>query len=126
MNTPIVLADLYGGLLVIVGLTAFKKNYLKSLFEELAKSEGLLWMAGLFTFALGVVSLALYSTWSSNWEVLITIAGWLALLKGIFLTLFGKTAIKFYRKMIKGSMPAIIGVIAVILGVVFLYYGLMG
>ena len=37
---------------------------------------------------MGTVMLALYNTWSKSWRVLVTIIGWLALIKGAVLMLF--------------------------------------
>lgn len=48
-------------------------------------AHGFLW--GLPTLAAGLIMLTLHDTWSTDWTVLITLIGWLAALKGVFLML---------------------------------------
>jgi uncharacterized protein YjeT (DUF2065 family) len=126
MNIPMVLAEFYGGLLIIVGLTALNKKYIKSIFAEIGSSSALLWITGLITFILGMMTLALYSAWTSDWRVTITIIGWLTLIKGIFMTLFPKASMTLYRKATSNHLVVFAGAVAVVLGVILLYVGVTG
>jgi hypothetical protein len=125
MNIATILAEFYGGLLILVGLTALNKKYITTIFREIAASKALLWITGLITFLLGMVTLALYSSWTSDWRVVITIIGWAALIKGIFMTLFPNASMKFYRKAMSSNALVSSAVIAIAFGIALLYIGIM-
>jgi hypothetical protein len=123
MNTPIVLAEMYGGILILVGLTALNKKYLAAVFQDIAGSTGLMWITGFVTFLIGIVSLALYSAWSSDWHVVVTVAGWATLIKGAVLTLSPQTSTALYRKTSSHTIW-VGGIVGIILGAILLYLAL--
>ena len=71
---------------------------------------------GLFTLALGAVVLILNNVWSSGLQLLITIIGWLILIKGLFITILPSTAASFYKKFNKGWVLTLAGIVGLILG----------
>ena len=91
--------------------------------DELARSKALTWLAGLLTFVIGVASVSFYHAWSSDWRVVVTIFGWLTVLKGAFITLFPTASIAFYRKALTSTVMTVSGVVAVLIGIVLLYLG---
>ena len=82
------LAILAGSAFFVVGLSLFINPYVSTVMSDLVNNQGLLWVTGLITFVMGTVMLALYNTWSKSWRVLVTIIGWLAVIKGAVLMLF--------------------------------------
>ncbi len=125
MNTPIILAEVYAGILIIIGLSVLNKKYMAVVFTEIAKSKALIWITGFVTVLIGIVSLAFYNTWSSNWYVIVTIAGWTALLKGIFMTLFPKTLVSLYRNAAHNNILFLGGIISIICGCLLFYCALV-
>jgi uncharacterized membrane protein len=125
MSAPNILAEIFGGMLVLVGLTAFNKSYLTAAMGELAKSKALTWLAGLLTFVIGVASVSFYHAWSSDWRVVVTVVGWLTVLKGVFITLFPTTSIGFYRRALTSTVMTVSGIVAVLIGIVLLYLGMV-
>lgn len=123
MSAPNVLADIFGGLLILVGLSAFNRSYITAGIGEMARSKALTFLTGLFTFVIGVASVSFYHAWSSDWRVVITIISWLTVLKGVFITLFPTTSMAFYSKIITSALLTVVGVIAVLLGLILLYLG---
>ena len=124
MSTVTSLAEVLGAVFVLVGLSMFNKKSFMSAMTDLANSKGLSWTVGLVTFVAGVITVSLYNVWSSNWEVVITIVGWLMIIKGLFITLFPNISLPFYRKFASNSALTICAVIAVIVGVILFYLGL--
>jgi hypothetical protein len=55
---------------------------------DFANSQGLLWVAGLITFVMGMAIVALCNVWSADRRVLVTLLGWLTVVKGAVTTLF--------------------------------------
>ena len=84
MDTTLFLAQFWGWLMVILGLLFFfrKPSVLASLFR-LAEDKVFVATSGYLSLILGLVTLILHNVWVKDWEVLITIFGWAALLKGM-------------------------------------------
>jgi uncharacterized protein YjeT (DUF2065 family) len=125
MNVATVLAEVIGAVFVLVGLSTLNKKNFRSVMDDLSKSRGLTWTVGIVTFLAGAVTVSLYNVWSSNWEVLVTIVGWLLIIKGLFITLFPNTSIPFYRKFTSNGALMASGIIAIVIGLVLFYLGFM-
>ena len=91
--------------------------------NDLVNNQGLLWVTGLVTFVMGTVMLALYNTWSKSWRVLVTIIGWLAVIKGAVLMLFPQV-MKLYVNFLSNTTLTLSGIYAIVLGGVFLFLGI--
>lgn len=123
MNTANVLAEVIGAVFVLVGLSVLNKKSFAELMNDLKHSKGLTWTVGVITFLAGAVSVALYSAWTADWHVVITIVGWLMLIKGAFITLFPNTSISLYGKFISKSLLVTSAVIAIVIGIVLFCFG---
>ena len=91
--------------------------------NDLVNNQGLLWVTGLVTFVMGTVMLALYNTWSKSWRVLVTIIGWLALIKGAVLMLFPQV-MTLYVNFLSNTTLTLSGIYAIVLGGLFLFLGI--
>ena len=117
------LAEVWGISIVVVALALLiKENHLKRLFSAIETEENL-FMWGLISFVLGVAMVLAYNVWAQGWQVIITILGWLALLKGLAL-LFMPEMIKNWAKKIESKqwLPIAL-VILIIIGLVITYLG---
>ncbi len=127
MDTIIVLARISGIMCLLIGLSVMNKKYMAAIVGELENSKAMFWFAGFIAALLGAITLAFYSTWSFHWPVLITILGWLALLKGIVIMLFPTSLWhSFYRKFKAGGIIMFSGIIALLFGIILLYKGFIG
>ena len=116
MDTAVVLGQVLGAVFVLVGISVLNKRTATSLIAGLDNSPALLWIAGVITFLAGAVSLSIYAVWSSDLRVLITIIGWLLVIKGALITLFPVSMMSFYRKFENSPMMFFAGIVAIILG----------
>ncbi len=66
----------------------FSADYYRKMADDLFSNAGLTYLAGFITVIIGLLIVIYHNRWAKNWTVLITILGWLALLKGIFLIAF--------------------------------------
>lgn len=121
MDASLVLAEIFGGLFVFTGLSALNRRYLISVIEEMSRNKALVWLTGFVTFGIGLASLSVYSAWPDNWRVIITLIGWLMLIKGAYIALAPDTSMRFYRKMISETLLSVVGVVAIIIGLVLFY-----
>ncbi len=124
MDSVIVLARISGIMCLLIGLSVMNKSNMAAIMYELESSKGLFWFIGFMAALIGAIMLAVYSTWSAHWPVLLTILGWLALLKGIAIMLFPSSAWhSFYRKFKASGIVMFSGIIALLVGIILLYKG---
>ena len=117
------LAILAGSAFLVVGLSLFTNPYVSTAMNDLVNNQGLLWVTGLVTFVMGTVMLALYNTWSKSWRVLVTIIGWLAVIKGAVLMLFPQV-MTLYVNFLSNTTLTLSGIYAIVLGGLFLFLGI--
>jgi hypothetical protein len=78
------LARFWGGTgLVFALIFLFKRDFLKNLLGEFDHLGSLAASLGFVSIMLGIASLSLYSKWSFDWRVIITIYGFASLVKGV-------------------------------------------
>lgn len=117
------LAELWGILLVIFSFgLILREKHLKRLYESVESEQGLL-MWGLVSLVIGVAMVLSYNVWDLSWHVIITILGWVALLKGLAI-LFITDTVKFFTKRMENwkFVPYAL-VVALVLGLVITYFG---
>jgi hypothetical protein len=124
MNIANTLAVLMGSALVIMGITLFNKSYFNAVMTDLANSKGLLWVTGFITFVMGMVIVALYNVWSADWRVLVTLLGWLTVIKGAVIMLLPSSMMLLYRKYLSNHLLTYSGIYALVLGGLLLFLGL--
>jgi hypothetical protein len=69
---------------------------------------------------LGVTVVVLNNVWTSGLPLLVTIIGWLMLIKGAFILLLPNTAASYYKRMNKNSLFIWAGILVLALGLVLL------
>ena len=122
MTTSIFLARILAVTFLSAGLgSLLNKNYLHKVLEDFLKSPGLSYLGGLIALWLGFMMVNYHNVWVSNWTVVITILGWLTLLKGMVLLIFPKWAIGVAGKY-KAENTGIFTVMSLVLGLVLAYF----
>lgn len=105
MTTTIIFSQIFGIMFVIMGLSMFiNKTWTSEAVAELITSKGLLWIAGLFTIVLGATVVTLHNNWSNGMPFIITLLGWMTLLKGAIIFLFPNLTHSYYLKVNKDFM----------------------
>jgi hypothetical protein len=89
----------------------------------LANNKGLLWVTGLITFVTGTVIVALHNVWSADWRVLVTLLGWLTVVKGAVILLIPSSMMLFYRRFLSDHLLTYSGIYALVLGGFLLFLG---
>ena len=124
METSIFLAKVIG-LVCVIGVTAIMIRYKESvvLEEEAMKSPLHIYLSGFVFLILGALLVVSHSVWVFDWRIVITVLGWLVLLKGMG-RIFFPDAVKRMVEKKKENRKFILGEIAVFLiGLYLLYYG---
>lgn len=84
MELTLFFAQFWGWLLVIVGtIFLFRKNALLEELFSLVKDSGFTLISGYLALTLGLATVLLHNVWVADWRVVITIFGWMSVLKGV-------------------------------------------
>lgn len=124
MNTSLLIAQVLGPiyLAVAIGVLTNKKHYEK-VFKEYLKHEVCLYMGGILALIVGLLIVQAHNVWVKDWTLLVTLIGWIATIKGVWLLAFPEMAKKQSELWIKGKLTVTGGSVALLLGLVFTYFG---
>ena len=113
--------QLFGIAYLVMGIGGVIKRdaYIK-LMDDFSKSMGLLFVTGLLTITVGFIMVTFHNVWVMGWTVIITIFGWIALIKGIVILMFPGFYFRIFDSMKKRKMMMRIYPIFVLLIGVFL------
>jgi hypothetical protein len=106
---------------VAVGLL-FNRDYYYKAFKSYMADGALMMLGGYFALILGFVITQTHDVWGWNAAGLVTLFGWLGLIKGIMLLAFPKSY-DWVSNMFKNKVPSWMVWFVLILGLVFTYIG---
>ncbi|MFA5038301.1 MAG: hypothetical protein WC732_01325 [Candidatus Omnitrophota bacterium] len=105
MENPLLLARLIGPFIIVIGLGLILNVRLYGrIAEDFFKSPALVYVIGLFTFVAGLALVNAHNIWEADWTLIITIFGWITLLKGAWLVLWPHSVVRmagFYARNMK-------------------------
>ena len=117
--------QLLGIIYLAVGLGMLTTpDFYRKLLEDCTKDSLALYLGGLLALAAGFIVITFHNTWTKDWAVIITIFGWAAFLKGLFLILMPRVLFKvtnFFKETKK--LMAVWSTIVIILGVLLCWLG---
>lgn len=105
---------------VALGFLVSGEFYRKELAKMLDNSAFML-LGGITALIIGLLMIEYHNIWVQNWTVLITIMGWVALLKGVIFLIFPRWVV-FFKPMLKPKNLNLLILPMVILGIVFAYF----
>ncbi len=96
MNTSRSLARLIGPILLVIGIgMAFglmmEGAGYSSVLKEFIANRALIFLTGILALLAGVAIINVHNVWEQDWRVIITVLGWLFVLRGIMLLVFPLT-----------------------------------
>ncbi len=125
MELSLFLAKFFGiYMLVVTVILIFFKEQMTSVVKEIFASNGQLAITGVINLMLGTAIVVSHSVWELNWRVIITLFGYLGMLKG-FLRLAIPSVPRKYAESIlqRGSSYWILLLFIASLGVYLTYVG---
>ncbi|MFH1847108.1 MAG: hypothetical protein ABH869_06095 [Candidatus Omnitrophota bacterium] len=125
MGTSVFIARIFGLCYLVVGAgLMFNRKAFQRVMDDFCKNAALVFFAGLFALVIGVVIILTHNVWARNWTVIITIIGWLGLIKGIWIIVFPNTVSRFMQAYQKNERLLIVHSIgAFIFGAVLTFFG---
>jgi hypothetical protein len=125
MQTSIFLARLLGPVLVVAGIAMLvNRKQLDAIVQEVLRSPLLLLLLGIIDFAVGLAIVLTHNLWVADWRVIITLLGWLLMVRGAVRLLIPAQVKALATKLLKNSTMVCAGLGATIaLGVVLSSFG---
>jgi len=122
------LSILIGKIIAVIYLSAslggfFSRDYYRRVSEDMYKNAGLSYMTGFSAVIAGFLIVHYHNSWGRDWTVLITILGWLALIKGILIIVVPKFIRRLSKVFLKDRVLRIIPYVTLSVGLVFGYFG---
>jgi|SRR3989344_4469693 len=92
------LALLWGFILVIIPLSFLVNSKNTKTIFHIIEDEKMLLFVGMISTVLGIVSIVTYNIFDKSWQILITLLGWIILIKGVVLLFAPKIIVNVYRR----------------------------
>jgi uncharacterized membrane protein HdeD (DUF308 family) len=125
MDISIFIAKTLGLYLLIVSIgTLLNASRVKKVLNDIIDNPSLLLLSGILALIFGILLVVSHNIWQPDWRVIITLVGWLALVKGIICICYPKLSIKITRYFVKKKAAnKISGIITLFLGIFLCYFG---
>jgi len=121
MELSILSAKILALVYISASVAAFsgKMTFAKTV-EDFERSSGLTFFAGFIALVIGALLVQYHNIWVRNWTVLITVIGWMSLLKGVMFIAFPRS-ISFFKGWYQNTR--VWGVFMLAFGILFGYFG---
>jgi len=125
MATSIFLARLLGPLLLIVGASLLiNPRAVRKMAQDVIGSVTLVYLFGVLDFAAGLAILLVHNVWVESWRVIITLLGWLLLIRGAVRILAPEQVMERAAKLVRQQQFLLIGGgVTAVIGLVLCYFG---
>ena len=128
MALSIYLARVFGLYLVIVGIFyLFRRRFIEKVLPEFFEQNSTILITGIINLVLGLLVVVGHNVWIWHWVVVITLLGYLILLKGLVRLFVPDGGDKKLALILsRGSAPIFVGIISLIIGLFLIYEGYLG
>lgn len=92
METSVFLAKLLGPYMIIVAIgILLNLKFYQKMVDDFFKNSALLYLGGVMALFFGLLIVLFHNVWACSWTLIITIMGWLGIIKGVWLIVFPNT-----------------------------------
>ena len=92
--------QLLGIVYFVIGIgIVINRDYYLRMFDGFIENSAVMYLGGCMSLIVGFLLVTFHNEWTASWSVIITIIGWLALIKGFCLFLVPKLFIRMIRAM---------------------------
>ncbi len=117
------LAQIWGISIVVVCLAVLiRPKYLTKLFTEM-RNEAAMFFLGIISFVIGLAMVLAHNIWIKNWQAIITILGWISLLKGLLIIFLPNLIEKLTKKIENSPFLPYLLITMLFVGLVITYLG---
>ncbi|MCK5565146.1 MAG: hypothetical protein KAJ07_07855 [Planctomycetes bacterium] len=117
--------QVFGVLYAVIGVGMFlNQEFYKKLFLDFVESPAMMYIGGIMALIVGYLLVTFHNVWVMNWTVIITVFGWMALIKGMTILIRPNWMVDLTKAIIsKEGFLRIEAVFVTILGLLFLFLG---
>jgi len=126
MDTSLFLAKLIGPIFLIVGIgLLLNRDRYRAVVDEVMSSHTLLYIFGAIALTGGLAIVLTHNIWVWDWPVIITIVGWLMIVRGSLRIVIPQQVEDLARKMVAGwsNILLISGLLVITLGAFLCWKG---
>lgn len=99
-------------------------SYYKKMLEDFVNNTSILYIGGIMALVVGYLLVTYHNIWVKDWYVIITVIGWMALIKGLYILMLPKSAVSLTKAFLKLKNVMIIeSVFIIAVGLLFMYLG---
>lgn len=124
MELSLFLAQLFGLTLVIfAGLAFWRPELVTAAVRDMKPFSFPMLLAGFIGVFGGLAIILAHNIWEFNWRVVITLLGWVALIKGVFYVAFPETIMLTGVRALEGKRQRVVLFLAFLFGCYLVYCG---
>jgi uncharacterized protein YjeT (DUF2065 family) len=101
------------------------QNYYEEMYKKVKGEPFMLLVTGMASMALGLAILNSHNTWTTFSEVLVSVIGWGALVKGAWISVCPKSVLKLSDKIMRKGLIAFSGGFALLIGAGLTWLGFL-
>ncbi|KND51852.1 MAG: hypothetical protein ABA06_01165 [Parcubacteria bacterium C7867-001] len=127
MITTLVLAQIWGPVLLAVGIGMFvSRAQYQKVYRDIAEEPLAALTFGVFASVIGIMQVLAYSVWDTFIGAILTLLGWGALLKGLVFIMFPAYVAKTSQAFAKIKATPLAAALVTVLGAYLAWYGFLG
>ncbi len=117
--------QVFGILYVTVGIGLFlNREFYKKLFLDFVESPAMMYISGIMALLIGYLLVTFHNVWVMDWTVIITVCGWISLIKGMLILVRPGCMVDLIKAIInKEGIIKIEAVLITVFGLLFLFLG---
>ena len=124
MDTSILIAQIVAIIYLSLGIgLLINPDYYHKAFQDFLENASHIFQGGVIAIVLGMLIVTNHNYWGMEWQVLITLIGWGALVKGSLLLIVPELAAGLDDMVTPTLRNAIITPLVIIFGILFTYFG---
>lgn len=104
-----------------IGLFLFREIYVLA-FRKILESPGYALLGGFMAIVGGMALITYHNLWVNDWRVIITLIGWVALIKGVILIMF-PTFLDMFKGILQVRKGKGLTIAIMLFGLIFTYLG---
>lgn len=126
MELSVLIARMLGVIYLSIGIGTFTDpEFYKKTLNEITKNSYNIMMGGFIAFIIGFLIIANHNVWS-GWPTIITIVGYVSVLKGFLLITFPSATLNFSQKWFASkNILKTYRFVSIFFGLLFCYYGFL-
>lgn len=119
MDASILLASLLGPLFLLIGIgMLLNQQHYRSMLASFLKDSGLYYFSGALALVAGIAMVLFHNLWVADWRLVITLIGWLSIVKGAVRLLLPRAGIGLAESLTASRGPLLgFAALSIVLGV---------